>query len=105
MTIFSMNMMALAKYIKKCKEQNANKISKTMKFLKILRHPFRVKYRLSVLYSGDFEPRHNYGTDRALLRRIARNTQDISEYWSLYKSGPLGLPEREVDFWMKGDRQ
>lgn len=61
------------------------------------RNLFRVQYRLTVLYRGDTHPRHSYGTSRRTLRRMAVSTQDISLYWSLYKSVPLFLPEREVD--------
>jgi hypothetical protein len=36
---------------------------------------------------------------------MARNTQDLADFWSLYKTGPFGLPEREIDCYMKGDVQ
>lgn len=75
------------------------------KLISFLRRPFRVSYRLTVLYKGDCEPRHTHGIDGRLLRRMARNTENICEYWTLYKSGPFGLPEHEVDCYMKGDRQ
>ena len=74
------------------------------KLISLLRKPFRVQYRLTVFYTGDSEPRHTYGCDGRLLRRMARNTEQISDYWTLYKRGPLGLPEREVDCYTKGDR-
>lgn len=75
------------------------------KIINLLRRPFRVQYRLSVLYNGDTDVRHTYGTDGKLMRRLARNTEKICNYWSLYKKGPFGLSEREVDFYMKGDTQ
>lgn len=75
------------------------------KIFKFIRNAFRVQYRLTVFYTGDSEPRHTYGIDGRLLRRMARNTEQISDYWTLYKRGPLGLPEREIDCYMKGDVQ
>lgn len=75
------------------------------KIISLLKRPFRVSYRLTVLYKGDYEPRHTHGTDGRLLRRMARNTQDLADFWTLYKTGPFGLPEREIDSYMKGDVQ
>ena len=74
------------------------------KLISILRRPFRVQYRLSVLYTRETEPRHTYGLNGNQLRHMARNTEDICDYWTLYKQGPFWLPEREVDCYMKGDR-
>lgn len=66
-------------------------------FLHILRHPFRVSYRLAVLYHGETTPRQHYGLNGRQLRNMARSTEKICHYWTLYKSGPLYLPEHEVD--------
>lgn len=55
---------------------------------------FRVEYRLSVLISGKFFS--TYGTDRKLLKNIGNNTEGLTS-WTLYKKGPLCLPEREID--------
>ena len=75
------------------------------KIVSLLKRPFRVSYRLTVLYKGDYEPRHTTNTDGRLLRNMARNTQDLADFWTLYKTGPFGLPEREIDCYMKGDVQ
>lgn len=67
------------------------------KITAFLRRPFRVSYRLSVLYHGETVPRHTYGNDGHLLLRRARTAEGRCHYWTLYKTGPFGLPEREVD--------
>lgn len=66
------------------------------KILRLIRRAFRVQYRLSVLYHGDCWYRNTYGSNGRLLRRMARNSNN-AKHWTLYKSGPLFLPEREVD--------
>ncbi len=77
------------------------KINNTMKKLvSIIKRQFRVEYRLTIIVNG--KTMNTYGTNRRLLSRMARNTP-MMEYWSLYKKGPFGLPEREVDFGMRGD--
>lgn len=73
------------------------------RILRLIKRAFHVQYRLSVLYQGDSWYRNTYGTDGRLLRRMAHNTEDISEHWTLYKRGPLFLPEREVDSYTKGE--
>ena len=45
------------------------------KLISILRHPFRVNYRLTVLYEGDMKFRNTYGSNVRLLRNMARNTE------------------------------
>lgn len=67
------------------------------KILNLLRRPFRVQYRLSVIIDG--KETNTYGTDRRLLINIARNTPSM-EYWTLYKRGPFGRHERGVDLGM-----
>ena len=67
------------------------------KLFHILRRPFRVSYRLAVLYRGETSPRQHHSLDGRLLRNMARGMQGMVQYWTLYKSGPFGLPEREVD--------
>lgn len=66
-------------------------------FINFFRMIFRVQYRLSVLYRGETEFRHIYAAKSAMLKRMARSLSDV-QYWSLYKEGPFGLPERKVDF-------
>lgn len=72
------------------------------RILRLIKRAFHVQYRLSVLYHGDNWYRNTYGTDGRLLRRMARNTAS-ADHWTLYKSGPLFLPEREVDSDTKGE--
>lgn len=67
-----------------------------MKKLKsIIKRLFRVEYRLTIVISGKVIS--TYGTNRRLLANMGKNTLG-AEYWSLYKSGPLGLSEREIGF-------
>ena len=77
-------------------------MNKIIKYLRVL---FRVQYRLSVLYTGEVDVRHTYGMNGRLLRNMAHSTEKICTYWTLYKKGPFGLSEREVDCYMKGDTQ
>ena len=56
---------------------------------------FRVQYRLTALYRGDTQPRNAYSTNGTLLRRMAKRMD--ADYWTLYKTGPFFLPEREAD--------
>lgn len=55
---------------------------------------FRVSYRLTVIVGGI--SRNTYSTDGKLLRKMADNMCDV-EYWTIYKQGPLLLPEREIE--------
>ena len=66
-----------------------------MKLIKIIRHPLRVEYRLTVITAK--ETTNTYGTNRRLLSKMARRLT-ASCYWSLYKKGPFGLPERLIDY-------
>ena len=66
-----------------------------MKIISILKRPFWVQYRLTVIVKG--KTMNTYGIDRKMLTKMGRNTLG-AEYWCLYKTGPFGLPEREVDF-------
>lgn len=67
-----------------------------MKKLKsIIKRLFRVEYRLTIVISGKVI--NTYGINRRLLANMGKNTLG-AEYWSLYKSGPLGLSEREIGF-------
>lgn len=66
---------------------------KTIKKIKIWL--FGVQYRLTVIIDG--KSFNTYSDNRKLLAKMGRNTLG-AEYWSLYKKGPFGLPEREVDF-------
>jgi len=68
------------------------------KIVSYLHRLFHVEYRLSILYAGETTPRHIHGTSGRQLRNFARTSKNAIDYWSLYKTGPFGLPEREVDF-------
>jgi len=59
-----------------------------------LKDLFKTEYRLTALYSGETEPRNTFGTDGRTMRKIARSC--AADYWTLYKSGPLGLSERRI---------
>lgn len=72
--------------------------------ISIIRKPFRVRYRLAVLYTGESDVRNIAGINRRLLLHMAHKAENLCEYWTLYKTGPFFLPEREVDCYMKGDR-
>lgn len=67
------------------------------KIILFIKKMARVDFRLSILYRGETTPRQVYHRSGRKLRDMARHTSGI-EYWSLYKKGPLCLPEREVDF-------
>lgn len=67
------------------------------KIIHFIKAMARVEYRLSILYIGDTKPRQVYSRYGRKLRYKAKHTAGI-HYWSLYKKGPLGLSEREVDF-------
>ena len=69
------------------------------KIISILRRPFGVQYRLTVYYKGDSRPRNCYAAEGRIIRNMARASVHDVEYWTLYKTGPLGLPEREIDSW------
>ena len=64
------------------------------RIISIIKRPFRVHYRLSVIIGG--KTTNTFGLDRRILANRARNTPE-AEYWTLYKRGPLWLHERPVD--------
>ena len=74
------------------------------KIISKIRRLLRVEYRLSVMYKGSSKPEHNYCRSRRLITRRAAALIDTADYWTLYKTGPFFLPEREVDCYRKGDR-
>ena len=59
-----------------------------------LRSALAVRYRVAVIVRGRCF--NASGTDRRKLISLAQRTEDMS-FWTLYKTGPLWLPEREVD--------
>lgn len=66
-----------------------------------LRRPFRVQYRLAILYRGETVPRQWYAVDGRKLRKMANDAAGMAYYWTLYKTGPFWLSERPVD-WGEG---
>ena len=68
-----------------------------------LRRPFRVQYRLAILYRGETVPRQWYAVDGRKLRKMANDAEGKAQYWTLYKKGPLGLSEREIAHRMIGE--
>ena len=68
--------------------------------MKAIKKLFKAQYRLSVLYHGEGTYRPFYGTNRKLLQRMAKSFANVDS-WTLYKSGPLFLPERPID-WGEG---
>ena len=70
--------------------------------LRFIKRLFRVQYRLSVYFDGETEPRNTYGTKGRLLVKMAKSMNAC--YWSLYKSGPFFLAEREINKGMKGEK-
>ncbi len=66
------------------------KISKAIKAF------FRVKYRVSIQYNGDTEPRHAYYLDLKLTRNLVKAAGKVP-YWCIYRTGPFLLPERPID--------
>lgn len=69
-----------------------------MKAPRIIRRMLRVEYRLTTISHG--KAVSVYCTDRKTLKGTLARMTDI-EYWTIYKRGPLWLPERTVDFGQK----
>lgn len=65
--------------------------------MKTIKNPFSVQYRLTMIMREQSKPKHIYGTDRRKLKRMATSRDNVC-YLTLYKRGPLGLPERPVDW-------
>ena len=61
-----------------------------------IRHLLSIQYRLCVQYNGITVPHNIISDDLRQLRKKAKSLSDY-QYWSIYKSGPLGLCEREID--------
>ena len=61
-----------------------------------VRRWFRVEYRLAVFSGNDPKPENIYGRDRRLLLNMAKATG--AAYWTLYKTGPLGIEEHTVTY-------
>lgn len=74
------------------------------KIFSTIKRLLRVQYRLSVMYRGETKVTNIYGLKFKLLRNMAKS-MDVT-YWSIYKTGPLGIGERKVDSseWKGGDK-
>lgn len=71
------------------------KIFPIMKIYSKIKRLFFVQYRLTVYYHGEAQPRNIYAANLRLLQSMAHHT--AARCWTIYKSGPLFLPEREID--------
>ena len=69
-----------------------------MKAPRIIKRMIYAEYRLTTISHG--KSVNVYCTDRKILKDTLAKMPDI-EYWTLYKTGPLWLPERTVDFGQK----
>ncbi|MBR1785296.1 MAG: hypothetical protein IJ760_07685 [Bacteroidales bacterium] len=67
-----------------------------MKIRKFIKRILYVEYRLTVYSQGEVKPYNTYSTKRRLLRG-SMNAPQVA-CWTLYKKGPFGLSEREIDF-------
>lgn len=67
-----------------------------MNLLEKIKDLFVIEYRLTVLYRGEGTPEHIRHRSRRILKAIAKNLHGY-QYWSLYKRGAMGLPERLID--------
>lgn len=65
-----------------------------MKMISAIKRLFAVNYRLTVVVEG--RCRNTYSQNGKMLRKMALKMVYV-ECWSLYKSGPFFLPEREVE--------
>ena len=68
--------------------------------LRYIKRLFRVQYRLTTIIHG--KTVNTYLTSGRLAKRMLHAKQD-AEYWSIYKSGPFFLAEREINKGMKGE--
>ncbi len=59
----------------------------------LIKKLIRCEYRLTVCYKG--LPCNYYASSKTMLLKIAHSNRS-SDYWTLYKKGPLGLPERFI---------
>ena len=65
-----------------------------MKILCILKKAFRTQYRLTVFVDGRY--RDTYCNNSRMVKSMAIHSP-YGSTWTIYKSGPFGLPEREVE--------
>lgn len=73
-----------------------------MKLKKFIRKMFSTDYRMAVEAKGKII--NIYGFNTKQMKGIANRTPNLSR-WALYKTGPLFLPEREIDSYVKEGKQ
>lgn len=66
-----------------------------MKIKKFFSRLCLVQYRLTTISRG--KTTHTYCTSKKMLKGILREMRGV-DYWAIYKTGPLGLFERLVDY-------
>lgn len=65
----------------------------------LVRKPFRVEYRMTVIAGN--KTMNTYSSSCKVLMGVLKRTEGI-QYWTLYKTGPLGIGEHVVDFGVNG---
>lgn len=65
------------------------------KILKQIRVLLRTQYRLTAYLPGSGKPENTYSASRASMLRKA-STLPVGTMWTLYKTGPICMPEREI---------
>lgn len=69
-----------------------------MKINKFIQKMLSTNYRMAV--EAKERIINIYGSNTKQMKGIANRTPDLSR-WALYKTGPLFLPEREIDSYVK----
>ena len=62
----------------------------------LVRKPWKVTYRMTVIVTGN-KTISIFSRNRKVLMDTLKRTEGM-RYWTLYKTGPLGIGERVVDF-------
>lgn len=71
------------------------------KLKRVIAKLFIVNYRLTSFENGRYVNR--YSDNGKLLFAMAKNLKN-AEYWTLYKKGPFGIAEREIDRGSKNEK-
>lgn len=61
--------------------------------MNIIRRIFNTQYRLTTIRNGKLV--HTYCFNKRVLKRMVARFDD-AEYWTIYKRGPFGIPERPI---------
>ena len=68
--------------------------------LRYIKRLFRVQYRLTTIERG--KAKNCYCNNKRIMKNMLRTLSDV-EYWTVYKTGPFFLAEREINKGMKGE--